>query len=77
MWQKSPDGLYKCFKFKNFAEAFAFMTRVADEAEREGHHPKWLNEWNIVEIWLSTHEKGMQITEKDELLAGIIDSLEK
>lgn len=51
------------------------MQQVALIAERVQHHPKWMNEYNMVEIWLSTHEAGDSITEKDEQLAAQIDGL--
>jgi 4a-hydroxytetrahydrobiopterin dehydratase len=63
--------------FSNFSEAFAFMTRVAIEAEKMDHHPKWQNVYNIVEIWLSTHDAGNVVTEKDNVLARKIDDLIK
>lgn len=75
MWQHQNSTLYKKFEFKNFSEAFAFMTRVAIEAEKMNHHPLWTNVWNRVEIWLSTHDAGDVVTEKDEALAKKIDAL--
>jgi 4a-hydroxytetrahydrobiopterin dehydratase len=75
MWEEKDDKLYKKFQFNNFSEAFAFMTRVAMEAEKMDHHPLWTNVWNKVEIWLSTHEAGDIVTEKDRRLATIIESL--
>lgn len=75
MWTEQNNSLYRKFQFKNFSEAFAFMTRVALEAEKMDHHPKWTNVWNTVEIWLSTHDAGDIVTDKDRLLAGKIDDL--
>ena len=75
MWTNENNVLYKKFEFKNFSEAFAFMTRVAIEAEKLDHHPKWTNVYNRVEIWLSTHDAGNIITEKDTKLAAKIDGL--
>lgn len=75
MWQENNNKLYRSFVFKDFSEAFAFMTRVALIAESQNHHPKWTNEWNKVEIWLSTHDAGDIVTEKDRTLAKKIDSL--
>ena len=75
MWTNDNNVLYKKFEFKNFSEAFAFMTRVAIEAEKLDHHPKWTNVYNRVEIWLSTHDAGNIITEKDTKLAAKIDGL--
>ena len=75
MWTTENNVLYKKFEFKNFSEAFAFMTRVAIEAEKMDHHPKWTNVYNKVEIWLTTHDAGNMITDKDKKLADIIDGL--
>jgi 4a-hydroxytetrahydrobiopterin dehydratase len=75
MWQHINNKLYKKFQFKNFSEAFAFMTRVAIEAEKMNHHPLWTNVWNTVEIWLSTHDAGDVVTTKDEELSSKIDAL--
>lgn len=75
MWQETKDGLYKQFEFKDFKAAFSFMTEVAALAEAQQHHPRWTNEYNKVEVWLSTHEAGDQITDKDRALAAAIDEL--
>jgi 4a-hydroxytetrahydrobiopterin dehydratase len=75
MWEEKNNSLYRKFQFKNFSEAFAFMTRVALEAEKMDHHPLWKNVYNTVEIWLSTHSAGDIVTDKDKQLANKIDSL--
>lgn len=75
MWQQLPDSLYQKFSFRDFSEAFAFMTRVALAAEKMNHHPRWTNTWNTVEIWLNTHDAGDVVTEKDHALAKEIDKL--
>ena len=75
MWTETDNKLYRKFKFKNFSEAFAFMTRVAIEAEKMDHHPLWTNVYNKVEIWLNTHSAGNIVTEKDHQLAKKIDAL--
>jgi len=75
MWQEKDNKLYRKFEFKDFSQAFAFMTRVALEAEKMNHHPLWTNVWNQVEIWLSTHDAGDVVTEKDRKLAAAIDKL--
>lgn len=75
MWQEKDNTLYRKFQFTDFSEAFAFMTRVAIEAEKMNHHPLWTNVWNTVEIWLSTHDAGNIVTEKDRKLAAKIDSI--
>jgi len=75
MWQEVNNALYKKFEFKDFSEAFAFMTRVAIEAEKMNHHPLWTNVWNRVEVWLSTHDAGDIVTDKDRKLSEKIDKL--
>jgi 4a-hydroxytetrahydrobiopterin dehydratase len=75
MWEEKNNTLNKKFEFKDFSEAFAFMTRVALAAEKMDHHPKWTNEYNTVEIWLNTHDAGDVVTEKDKKLAKKIDAL--
>lgn len=74
-WEERDKKLYKVIIFKDFEEAFSFMIRVAFLAEKHNHHPKWTNEWNKVEIWLSTHDAGNTVTEKDRSLATEIDKL--
>ena len=74
-WEEKDKKLYKVVIFKDFEEAFSFMIRVAFLAEKHNHHPKWTNEWNKVEIWLSTHDAGNVVTEKDRSLAIEIDKL--
>ena len=75
MWKEDDNKLYKKFEFKNFSEAFAFMTRVAIAAEKMDHHPLWTNVYNKVEIWLNTHDAGDVVTDKDQKLSKIIDDL--
>jgi 4a-hydroxytetrahydrobiopterin dehydratase len=75
MWKEENNSLKKTFIFKNFSEAFAFMTRVALIAEKMNHHPNWRNEYNKVEISLNTHEAGRVVTDKDRKLAEAIDKL--
>jgi ribonuclease HI len=75
MWKETKHGLYQQFNFENFKEAWAFMERVAELAEEFQHHPRWENEWNVVQIWLITHEGGQNITEKDHEMAAAIDEL--
>ncbi len=74
-WEEKNDSLYRCFTFKDFSEAFAFMTRVALIAEKQNHHPTWQNTWNKVEMWLNTHDKGNTVTDMDRKLAAAIDKL--
>lgn len=73
MWQEKNNELFREFEFKDFEQAFAFMQTVAREAEARQHHPRWENEWNKIRIWLSTHEKGNKVTDKDRELAKAID----
>ena len=75
-WTFDPErnGIAKSFRFRDFGEAFAFMTRVALEAEKADHHPEWSNVWNRVEILLTTHSAG-GLTEKDVALARRIGEI--
>jgi 4a-hydroxytetrahydrobiopterin dehydratase len=75
MWIEEDNKLKKTFEFKDFPEAFAFMTRVAFLAEAQGHHPNWSNVYNKVIIELTTHDKGNIVTQKDKELAKAIDDL--
>ena len=77
MWKETDNKLYRKFEFKDFSEAFAFMTRVALAAEKMDHHPSWKNEYNVVECWLSTHDAGDIVTDKDRQLAKKIDAFIK
>jgi ribonuclease HI/pterin-4a-carbinolamine dehydratase len=74
-WQETKHGLYRQFVFHDFHEAWAFMERVAAAANRLDHHPRWQNEWNVVDIWLSTHDEANHITDADWELANTIDTL--
>jgi len=74
MWEEKDGSLYRKFEFKDFKQAFEFMIEVAAAAEAYNHHPKWLNEYNKVEIWLSTHSEG-KITDKDHKLAKEINRI--
>ena len=73
-WQVKNNSLYKEFTFKNFVEAFSFMTAVALEAEKMDHHPDWMNVYNKVIIHLNTHSAG-GITDNDFKLAGKIEKI--
>ncbi len=75
MWKEHNDQLIRNLEFKDFSEAFAFMTRVAMLAEQQGHHPDWTNVYNKVEIRLTSHDAGGMVTEKDHAMAGAIDKL--
>ena len=75
MWDKSDNKLKAQFKFKDFMEAFAFMTEVAFHAEKQNHHPEWSNVYNTVNIDLCTHDAGNIVTPKDEKLAATISKI--
>jgi len=74
LWLATQHSLKRAWTFKNFSEAFAFMTRVALLAEGLGHHPNWSNVYNRLEIELTTHDAG-GLTEKDLEMAQKIDEL--
>jgi 4a-hydroxytetrahydrobiopterin dehydratase len=75
MWTEENNQLKRSFKFKNFIEAFSFMSKVALVAEKMNHHPNWSNVYNKVEIILNTHDAGDIVTEKDRKLAAAIDGI--
>lgn len=77
MWETLDEKLYRNFEFKNFIEAFAFISKVALIAERVNHHPEIRNMYNKVEIFLYTHDQEDAITEKDRHLAEKIDQVYK
>jgi 4a-hydroxytetrahydrobiopterin dehydratase len=68
------DAITKKFTFKDFNQAFGFMTRAALVAEKMDHHPEWLNVYKTVEVTLSTHDAG-GLTELDVKLAEAMDRL--
>lgn len=73
-WSLRDGKLFRQFKFADFSEAFAFMTRVAILAEKADHHPEWFNVYNTVEIELTTHDVG-GLSQRDFLLATAINHL--
>jgi 4a-hydroxytetrahydrobiopterin dehydratase len=75
MWNEVNNTLKQSFVFKDFKQAFEFMTKVARIAEAQNHHPYWTNVYNKVEIILSTHDAGDIVTEKDRKLAAEIDKI--
>jgi 4a-hydroxytetrahydrobiopterin dehydratase len=77
-WTKSADGkaIERSFRFKDFAEAFAFLTRVAAHAEAVNHHPEFTSVWNRVDFRLTSHDAG-GVTARDVALAEAIDALEQ
>jgi 4a-hydroxytetrahydrobiopterin dehydratase len=74
-WDERPNGLYRRFEFRTFADAWAFMEKVAALAEAQDHHPDWYNSYNVVEITLCSHDKGRTVTARDHRLAASIDEL--
>ena len=74
-WREENNSLAAEFTFKDFSQAWGFMTEVALVAEKQGHHPNWYNVYNRVEIKLSTHDAGNIVTEKDRILAARIDEI--
>ena len=74
-WEYDTDaqGIRRKFSYTDFAEAFAFMTRVAILAEKADHHPEWSNVFNRVEILLTTHDAG-GLSDRDISLAKVIDA---
>ena len=75
MWTEKDNTLKATFTFKDFTQAFAFMTEVAFLAEKHNHHPDWSNVWNTVHFKLNTHDAGGIVTEKDRELASAIDAV--
>ncbi|MEM7509702.1 MAG: 4a-hydroxytetrahydrobiopterin dehydratase [Bacteroidota bacterium] len=73
-WSFENDGIQKTFTFKDFTQAFGFMTQVAILAEKANHHPEWSNVYHTVNIRLSTHDAG-GLTDNDFELAGQIEAL--
>ena len=74
-WKEVDNPITRTFKFKDFSEAFGFMTRVAMIAEKMNHHPTWTNTWNTVSFELTTHDAGNKVTDRDRKLADAIDRL--
>jgi 4a-hydroxytetrahydrobiopterin dehydratase len=70
------DAITRTFVFKNFNEAFGFMTRVALEAEKRDHHPEWRNVYKTVEVVLTTHDAS-GVTGRDIELAAIMNDIAK
>ncbi|PWE18217.1 4a-hydroxytetrahydrobiopterin dehydratase [Marinicauda salina] len=76
-WTKVPgdrDAIAKTFKFKDFNEAWGFMSRVAVKADKMDHHPEWSNVYNTVEVVLTTHDAG-GVTGRDRDMAAFMDSI--
>ena len=71
-WVPERGGISRSFRFRDFAEAFGFMTHVALLAEKADHHPEWSNVWNRVVMDLATHDAA-GITERDFALAEAVN----
>ena len=74
-WQMRPEGLYRKWEFRNFADAWEFMNNVALLAEEQDHHPDWSNSYNVVEITLCSHDAGRTVTSRDHRLANAINEM--
>ena len=74
-WQESPTSMERTFVFRDFTEAFAFMTSVAAVAQELDHHPDMTISWNKVTLRLTTHSAGSTVTELDRALAARVDAL--
>ena len=74
-WTERDGELHRVFRFKDFSEAWAFMSRVALAAEKQDHHPNWSNVWNTVTIALTSHDKRNTVTARDRALAATIDEM--
>jgi 4a-hydroxytetrahydrobiopterin dehydratase len=73
-WAVEGEHLKRSLRFRDFSEAFAFMTRVALLAEQQDHHPEWFNVYNRVDIALTTHDAG-GLSLRDTKMAAAIDAL--
>lgn len=73
-YDEARDAITRSFTFRDFVEAFGFMTRVALLAEKADHHPEWSNVWNRVDILLTTHDAG-GLSGRDIEMAHAIDAL--
>ena len=74
-WVEKDNKISRSFEFKDFVDAFAFLTKVAILAEKQNHHPEIYNVYNKVTIHLNTHDAGNMVTEKDYRLAEAINDV--
>jgi 4a-hydroxytetrahydrobiopterin dehydratase len=74
-YDASRRALYRRIVLKDFTAVIALMVRIAFEAEKADHHPEWSNVYNKLEIWLTTHDAGGDVSERDVKLAKVIDAL--
>ena len=73
-WSLDGEAIVRTFKFKDFGEAFAFLTRIAMHAEKVDHHPEFTSVWNRVDFRLTSHDAG-GVTERDLKLAKAINAI--
>ena len=73
-WSRVEGKLYREYHFRDFIQAFGFMTQAALQIEKQNHHPEWCNAYRTVVVYLSTHEAG-GISERDFLLASTMDRI--
>jgi 4a-hydroxytetrahydrobiopterin dehydratase len=74
-WTIQQNELYRKKTFKSFLQAFQWITAIAALADEADHHPRWAQDYTKVEVWLTTHDAGHTITEKDILLAEQINQI--
>lgn len=74
-WTQSDGALRRDFEFKNFVEAFGFVTQVALIAQRHDHHPDITISWNKVALVSTSHDAGSTVTERDHKLVAAVDKL--
>ncbi len=74
-WKRAGEKIHRSYVFKDFVEAFGFMSRVSLLAERMNHHPEWSNVYNRLEVDLTTHDAG-GLSERDFALARQMDQLD-
>jgi 4a-hydroxytetrahydrobiopterin dehydratase len=79
LWRREsgPDRLSRCLKFRDFKEAFAFMTQIALWAEKLDHHPEWFNVYNRLDITLTTHDCAGLSARDSAMIEAIEDLLAK
>lgn len=74
-WTEDNNTLTKTFVFDSFSAAMNWMLKASAEIEKMNHHPTWTNTYNKVHVRLSTHDAGNVVTEKDRLLAVVLDGV--
>lgn len=74
-WIANNNALEKTFHFKSFKDAINWMIKASVAIEEVNHHPEWTNIYNKVFVRLTTHDSGNSITEKDTMLASILDNV--